>query len=38
VIVNHGERRKCENLSASIHRVFRIATVSPQVQEGIRLL
>jgi len=38
VIVNHGERRKCENLSASIHRMFRIATVCPQVQEGIRLL
>ena len=38
VIVNHGERRKCENLSASIHRMFRIATACPQVQEGIRLL
>jgi len=38
VIVNHGERRKCENLSASIHRMFRITTVCPQVQEGIRLL
>ena len=38
VIVNHGERRKCENLSASIHRMFRIATTCPQVQEGIRLL
>ncbi len=38
VIVNHGERRKCENLSASIHRVFRISTISPQVQEGIKLL
>jgi len=38
VIVNHGERRKCENLSASIHRMFRIATICPQVQEGIRLL
>jgi len=38
VIVNHGERRKCENLSASIHRMFRIATTCPQVQEGIKLL
>ena len=38
VIENHGERRKCENLSASIHRMFRITTVCPQVQEGIRLL
>ena len=38
VIVNHGERRKCENLSASIHRMFRITTFCPQIQEGIRLL
>ncbi|MDE1766862.1 MAG: beta-CASP ribonuclease aCPSF1 [Thaumarchaeota archaeon] len=38
VIVNHGERRKCENLASSIHRMFRIATTCPQVQEGIRLL
>jgi len=38
VIVNHGERRKCENLSGSIHRMFRIATTCPQVQEGVRLL
>lgn len=38
VIVNHGERRKCENLASSIHRMFRIATICPQVQEGIRLL
>jgi len=38
VIVNHGERRKCENLASSVHRMFRIATTCPQVQEGIRLL
>lgn len=38
VIVNHGERRKCENLASSIHRMFRIATTCPQVQEGLRLL
>ena len=38
VIVNHWERRKCENLASSIHRMFRIATTCPQVQEGIRLL
>lgn len=38
VIVNHGERRKCENLASSIHRMFRISTTCPQVQEGIRLL
>jgi KH/beta-lactamase-domain protein len=38
VIVNHGERRKCENLASSIHRMFRIATSCPQVQEGLRLL
>ena len=38
VIVNHGERRKSENLSSSIHRMFRIPTVCPQVEEAIRLL
>src|SRR3989337_1696990 len=26
VLVNHGERRKCENLSMNIHRMFRIMT------------
>jgi predicted metal-dependent RNase len=38
VIVNHGERRKSENLSMSIHRMFRIMTSCPHVQEAIKLL
>ncbi|MDE1724992.1 MAG: beta-CASP ribonuclease aCPSF1 [Thaumarchaeota archaeon] len=38
LIVNHGERRKSENLASSVHRMFRIPTICPHVQEGIRLL
>ncbi len=37
VLVNHGERRKSQNLSSSINRMFRITTHYPQVQEAIRL-
>jgi len=37
VLVNHGERRKSENLSASIRRMYRVTTHYPQVQEAIRL-
>jgi len=37
VLVNHGERRKCENLSLSIRRMFRITTHYPQIQEAIKL-
>jgi len=37
VLVNHGERRKSENLSMSIRRMFRIPTHYPQVQEAIKL-
>ncbi len=37
VLVNHGERRKCENLSLSIRRMYRLTTHYPQVQEAIRL-
>jgi hypothetical protein len=37
VLVNHGERRKCENLAMTIRRMFRIPSHYPQVQEGIRL-
>ena len=37
VLVNHGERRKSENLSMSIRRMFRIPTHYPQIQEAIRL-
>ena len=37
VLVNHGERRKSENLSASIRRMYRVTTHYPQVQEAIKL-
>lgn len=37
VIVNHGERRKVENLAGVISRMFRIPTLMPDVEEAIRL-
>ena len=37
VLVNHGERRKSENLSMSIRRMFRIPTTYPHIQEAIKL-
>ena len=37
VLVNHGEKRKSENLSASIRRMYRVTTHYPQVQEAIKL-
>jgi len=37
VLVNHGERRKSQNLSSSINRMFRVTTHYPQVQEAIKL-
>lgn len=37
VLVNHGERRKSENLSMSIRRMYRIPTHYPQIQEAIKL-
>jgi hypothetical protein len=37
VLVNHGERRKSENLSMSIRRMYRVTTHYPQVQEAIKL-
>ncbi len=37
VLVNHGERRKSENLSTSIRRMFRLPSHYPQIQEAIRL-
>src|SRR3970040_2415230 len=36
VLVNHGERRKSENLSMSIRRMLRIPTHYPQIQEAIK--
>ena len=38
VLVNHGERRKTENLANSISRMFRIPAYSPNVHESLRLL
>ena len=37
VLVNHGERRKSENLSMAIRRMFRIPTHYPQIQEAVKL-
>lgn len=37
VLVNHGERRKSENLAMNIRRMFRIPAHYPQVQEAIKL-
>ena len=37
VLVNHGERRKSENLSMSIRRMFRVSSHYPQIQEAIKL-
>lgn len=37
VLVNHGERRKSENLSMSIRRTFRLSSHYPQIQEAVKL-
>ena len=37
VFVNHGERRKSENLAASIRRMYRLPTHAPQIQETMKL-
>lgn len=37
VLVNHGERRKSENLALAIRRMHRLPAQFPQVQESIRL-
>ncbi len=37
VIVNHGERRKVENVANAISRIFRVPAMSPDVMEAIRL-
>lgn len=38
VLVNHGERKKSDNLAMSIRRMYRLPAHNPQVQEGIKLL
>ena len=37
VLVNHGERRKSENLASSIRRLYRLPAHNPQVQEAVKL-
>ena len=37
VIVNHGEKRKTENLAYSIQRIYRVPAIHPAVQEAIRV-
>lgn len=37
VLVNHGERRKSENLAMNIRRMYRLPTHYPQIQEAIKL-
>ncbi len=37
VLVNHGERKKSENLAMNIRRVYKLPSHYPQIQEGIKL-
>ena len=37
VLVNHGERKKSENLAASIRRMYRLHSHAPQIQEAVKL-
>ncbi|MDE1854094.1 MAG: beta-CASP ribonuclease aCPSF1 [Thaumarchaeota archaeon] len=37
VLVNHGEKRKTENLAYAIQRIYRIPALHPAVQEAIRV-
>ena len=37
VLVNHGERRKSENLAMSVRRMYRVPAHYPQIQEAIKL-
>jgi len=37
VLVNHGDKRKTENLAYSIQRIYRIPAIHPAVQEAIRV-
>ncbi len=38
VITNHGEGKKCQNLSNSVNRIFKIQSFHPLVQESIKVL
>ena len=37
VLVNHGEKRKSDNLAASIRRIYKIPSHNPQIPEAIKL-
>lgn len=37
VLVNHGERRKSENLASNIRRIYKLPAYNPQVQEAVKL-
>ncbi|HJU79712.1 MAG TPA: MBL fold metallo-hydrolase [Nitrososphaeraceae archaeon] len=38
VLTNHGEGKKCQNLSNSINKIFKIQSLHPLVQESIKVL
>ncbi|MDA4129953.1 MAG: beta-CASP ribonuclease aCPSF1 [Thaumarchaeota archaeon] len=37
IYVNHGERRKCESMSYTLSRMFKIPAFHPSVEEAIRI-
>ena len=37
VLVNHGERKKSENLATNIRRMYKLSAHYPQIQEAIKL-
>ncbi|MBI2670384.1 beta-CASP ribonuclease aCPSF1 [Candidatus Woesearchaeota archaeon] len=37
VIINHGENSKCLELASTIHKMFRVETISPRNLETVRL-
>ena len=37
VLVNHGEKRKSENLASNIRRIYKLPAHNPQIQEAIKL-
>jgi len=38
VITNHGEGKRCQNLSNSINKIFKVQSFHPLVQESIKVL
>ena len=37
ILVNHGEKSKCLDLSSSIHKTFRVETTAPRNLDGLRI-